>query len=332
MSFKLYDILGVQRSTTSEEIKQVYRKRAVSEHPDKGGDPEKFKQLTAAYSILSDSQEKAKYDQFGDNGEGQRNSFDINTIFSRVFNVGKGFSFQQPKRDDYFYQLDITQKDAFFGLSKNIKINLKKVCFQCMSRCPMCNGTGQITETLQISFFTQIQQKKCPGCEGRKQVLSVQNILCKNCYGSGEIVESENICINVPAGADNDHRISFCGFGEQKKILDEINGDFVVIVKINPDPLFLRRGNNLVYRSGINFIESIIGKKIIVPYYSQDSIEIDIEKFTVIRPDKEYIIPGKGMPVIGHSGVFGNMILVFDIDYSVSPEMKLELKNKFKSI
>jgi DnaJ-class molecular chaperone len=323
MSFKLYDILGVPRSATIDEIKQAYRKRAVSEHPDKGGDPEKFKELTAAYSILSDPHEKQKYDdQFGTNPQ------NFNDIFSQMFNFsfgGVGTQHPPTKQRDFVYTLTITQKDAFFGLTKNIKIHLKKVCFQCVSKCSTCNGTGQISETTQNHFFTQIYQKQCPTCHGKKQVNNLHQKECTGCQGKGETVEEIVICVNIPAGIVDGYKILYNGMGEQQKSHDEINGDFIVLVNIAPDSVFLRRGNDFVHRVSITFIESIIGKKIFIPHYSEE-IEVDTEEFTIIKPDKEYIIPHKGMSIQGSSN-FGDLIIVFDINYSLSPESKKRIKN-----
>jgi DnaJ family protein A protein 2 len=210
-------------------------------------------------------------------------------------------------------------------MTKKIKISIKKTCFSCIDTCTGCRGSGQMNETLQNGMFIQIRTVVCRVCSGEK-VMKKFCPDCSNCQGKTFKAEEVLLQAEIPPGVSNDYTITFKGLGEQKRVQDDIEGDFIVAVQVENDPLFLRRGNDLVHTVQIDFIESIMGKKIIVPWYGDEKMEVDISDFAVIKPcPEEYIIFGRGMPKRGSDG-FGDLFLTFDIKYPKKNELESELK------
>jgi DnaJ family protein A protein 2 len=343
MSFKLYDILGLPKTATTDEIKKAYRKRAVVEHPDKGGDAEKFKELSRAYSVLSDEEEKQKYDSMGDdlyNGNrGNQGGFDINTVFSQMFGNMGGFPFsvsgnqqnrpRQPKQhENVYHNFKISLKESFTGLTKKVKIHVKKPCFFCIEECKTCSGVGVISEMIQMGPFIQMRQRKCDRCNGLKQTKKSE-FLCNNCFGGGNTTDEVHLQVDLLPGVTNEHCVVFKGVGEQPQSSGDIPGDFIVTITVDDDPLFVRRGDDLVHSININFIDTIFGKKIIVPLYGE-KFEVDLEDYLIIKPNEEYIIKGKGMPKSNNG--FGDLVIIFKVTYPTNKDFMVELQERIKHI
>ena len=333
MTHKFYDLLGINKGASQEDIKKAYRKAAISNHPDKGGDPEKFKEIANAYQILSDDNKRRDYDQLGDEmfnenaggggGGGGHffNGMNPHDIFSNLFGGGGGFPFEvnmhggmhHVKRNDHLHNLNISLHEAFFGTKKSIKINIIKPCLSCKKECEVCQGRGQIQQMQRMGPFTQIFHQQCNSCFGAGQVLK-SNPSCVECNGTMKIQKDHKLDLEIPKGIQTGYQHVFKGYGEQKQNSNETAGDLILKITISDDPTYQRRGNDLIYNSSISFKESIIGKKITLSYFGE-IIDIDLQKFTVIQPSTEYIIKSKGMPIENKNGSFGNMVLIFSIKY-----------------
>lgn len=281
-----YEILGVSRTATVEEIKKSYRKLAVKFHPDKNpGDKEaeeKFKEATTAYSALSDPDNRARYDQFGhaafEQGGGGGFSGDFSgfedifgDLFSSFFGGSSGGGGNRRSRGqagrDLRYDLEVTFEEAAFGTEKEISIARQIPCAGCEGsgaapgstpeRCSTCGGAGQIR--MQQGFFTI--QRTCHGCNGVGQ--KIKNP-CTKCRGSGREISEGKLKVKVPAGIDTGQRLKLRGEGEPGSAGGP-NGDLYVQVQIKPHELFQRQEHEIILEWPISYTEAVLGRDIEVP-------------------------------------------------------------------
>lgn len=321
MTHKYYDLLGVSPSASKDDIKKAYKKLAIQMHPDKGGDPEKFKEISNAYSILSDDDKKHKYDQLGDEGfeaaaSGGMPDVNPHDIFEQLFANMGGFPFgggvnmRQPRgpqrKSNHVHELTISLDDAYKGINKSLKVSLNKICGKCKTTCPACQGKGNIMDMRRMGFLTQMIQRPCDVCKASGYVSSTRPG-CSDCNGTGNIRQEHKIEIKIPPGADNGHSVVFNGLGEQAITSDEQSGDLIFQIRVQNHPKFKRQGNDLVYIETITLADSICGKQITIPHFAGD-ISVECSDFGVIEPNKPYVIKGKGMPN-------GNLLIIFNIDY-----------------
>lgn len=336
---KLYNTLGVSKDASQDEIRKAYKKLAVQNHPDKGGDESKFKEISAAYEILSDEQKRNQYNQIGDaglesggmqNGGGHHN-MNPHDIFSQMFGGmdpfgGGGFGFnmhqqhQQVRRNDNVHNIHISLADAFNGLKKSIKIILTKTCLKCKTMCNDCQGMGTITEMHRVAIFTQMINRPCGRCNGTG-TSSKPKKDCGECQGKCSYNSEIKKEIEIHKAVQHGHEIRLQGYGEQIQSAKEIPGDLILRVLIDEDKNFTRSGNDLIHKLSITFAESVVGKEITIPHYAGD-IKMNIDTFGIIEPNKKYFIPGKGMTP------GDQLIVIFIIKYpkkSLSTEDKKDL-------
>lgn len=334
MSFRLYDVMGLPHGASKEDIKRAYKKLAVQHHPDKGGDPEKFKEISNAYSILSDDQKRAQYDQFGDSmmEQGGGRGFehvDPRNIFEQFFGGG-GFHFdmfdhgvhthrhaQAARCGNHMHRIHISLAEAFHGVTKAIKISIQKTCFQCKDVCNACQGRGSITDMRRMGPFTQMLTRPCETCSATGQVTRGREN-CPTCSGQGTFKEEERKEIVIPRGVHSGFQMVLRGLGEQPKREGDIPGDLIFHIIVNEDPNFFRNGNDLIFRASLSFKEALLGKEIRVPYYS-DSFVIDTSSFGVVQPDKPYIFENKGMPCNAQGTEYGKLHVVFNVEFPSKP-------------
>jgi len=343
MTHKYYDILGVTKSSSKEEIKVAYKKLAMKNHPDKGGDPDKFKEISEAYQALSDDEKRSRYDQLGDDGYSQAGGggqdFDPNSIFEQFFGGGGGMGGFHPffgggarraparrKCRSVQHVIQVSNKDAYYGGNKVMKISLHKKCFKCLKECKNCQGSGAVNSMQRMGPFTTMVTNPCHICEGSGKIPQ-PNKECESCKGKCEYTEEKIIDIQIPRGVSMGHQVKFDGFGEQAQNEEDIPGDLIFEVFVQPDPIFERNNLDLIYKNKISFKESLVGKMITIPQYDQD-IQMDVSEFGVIQPNYDYIIPGKGMK---SGSKVGNLLVRFTIDYPVK-HLTEDVKNTLKEI
>lgn len=351
MSYKLYDILGVPRGCTPEELKKAYKKLAMEHHPDKGGDAEKFKQISHAYDVLSDQDKRQRYDQLGDEGYemggsgGSGPAFDPNSIFEQFFGRGGMGGFPGFFGADMFgghgggrpapkkcrnlqHVIQLSNRDAYFGAHKVLRVTLHKKCMRCMETCFACQGQGQINELQRAGPFTTVTTRPCDTCRGSGQCVKGKSS-CSECSGKGEYTEEKKIDLHIPMGVETGKQIVFPGFGEQPQHPGDVPGDLVFEVLVNLDSTFERKGLDLVYKQTISFSESVLGKTVHVPLY--DGVyTLHTGTLGIVQPNKPYTISGKGMKTEKQTG---NLILQFQVIYPTKPlseECKQELEPIFK--
>lgn len=335
MTFKYYDILGVSKDASKEELKKAYKKKAIQLHPDKGGDPEEFKALAEAYSVLSDDEQKERYDQLGDDafkaaqsGGGGGDVFhgmNPQDLFEQFFGgggmggmpfhfdfgMGMGGHRGPAKKKDHHHVLKVSLQDAYFGVTKMLKVAITKLCTRCKEQCYGCQGRGSVTEMRRMGFLTQMMTRPCDACNGNAYV-SKGKPGCSECSGQGTYREEKKLELVLPAGVSTGHRMVFQGMGDQAIGPNEVSGDLVFEVLVQPDPHFQRQGNDLIHTVSVTFAETMIGKTIKVPHFKEE-ITIELSDLGVIQPNKPYTVKGYGMQG-------GNLILIFQIQY---PSKKL---------
>lgn len=314
MANDYYETLGVGRSATQDDIKKAYRKLAIKYHPDKNpGDKEaeeSFKEVSAAYEVLSDEQKRRKYDQFGHeaytrSGRGGGETVDPFDIFAQFFGgsgfdsfFGGGSSRQQSGPQpgaDLRYNLQIDFEDAVFGADREIEIPRAETCSRCSGSgceegtsrrsCTSCHGTGQVT--MAQGFFS-IRQR-CPNCRGTGEVIETP---CRQCNGEGRVQKKKRIQIRIPAGVDTGSRLRVAGEGEAGRRGGPC-GDLYVVMHVREHDVFERDGEDLFCEVPLAFHLAALGGKIQVPTVggpAELKIPAGTQSGTVFR------LRGKGIP------------------------------------
>lgn len=298
-----YDVLGINKSSSEDEIKHAYRNLAKTHHPDKGGSKEKFQEIQEAYDTLSDTQKKASYDapQFSP----------FNNMFEGgfPFNIFQGH--QTNKRTDHHYTCTIKFDDVFTGLKKTFILKRSFRCKNCQINCTSCNGSGNRPQRIQIGPIIQIHNQPCFSCNSSGKIKDTKN--CDICVNKGIIDEEKTIEIVIPKGVDNNHKFIYEEWGEQAEKENEKSGNLIIIIEVQKHEHFERKGLDLHYKQNFTLKESIIGKKISIPYFST-SIEVDTKQYGIINPFKEYIVFQKGLENL--KGQKGSLYIKFEIDYT----------------
>jgi len=290
-----YLVLGVSKTASAEEIKQAFRKLAREHHPDKGGDAEKFKQIQEAYETLSDNQRRRQYD-----------------TPSQGFPVFDFFQ-QTKKCASHLHECRITLDEAFFGVTKKFKIKREKQCAKCRKVCTLCHGSGTLLQRLNVGPFSQMIQQTCSQCMGQGAMQSTTR--CEHCT-FGVISDERIIELDISRGVLSGKQYIFEEWGAQPRKNDEEAGDLVVVVHVLDHSVFKREKLNLIYHTQITLAESIIGKMIQIPHFTE-TFQVNTKNFGIINPNKQYSIPNRG---IENEYTQGDLIIVFTIVY---PEKQL---------
>lgn len=329
---KLYETLGLQPDASKDDIRKAYKKLVVQHHPDKGGDEVKFKEIAGAYETLSDDRKRQMYNTLGDEGfdnamsgggggGGHGGGFGGmhpfgEDMFAQMFgNAFGGFGVPRPpqnvRRGDHNHSINISMEQAFHGMTKNVRINLRKPCLKCMSTCNTCQGRGHITDMIRNGIFTQTMTRACHVCQGTGKQQQRQ-LGCGNCNGVGHTSTESVHDLKIPAGVHSGFTIRLERLGEQPQDNGETPGDMVVHIVVDDHPKFMRtgdKGRDLAYKQTITFAESVIGKTFVVPHFAEP-LTINSADLGIIVPGKDYLYPGKGMTKTG------NLHVMFDIKYS----------------
>ncbi len=322
-----YEVLGVARNASEDEIKKAYRKKAIKYHPDKNpGDKEaeeKFKEAAEAYAVLSDADKRARYDQFGHSmgqgfggGGGSYGGFgggmsmeDIFANFGEIFGgaFGGGFGGARGgaprkhvnKGTDLRITVKVTLKDIMNGVDKKLKIPRLVACSYChgtgakdgtaFRECPRCHGTGYIT-VVQNTFFGQQQSTSvCPECNGEGKIITES---CSYCGGSGVERKEEVVSFHIPAGVENGMALTMRGQGNAPRH-GGVNGDLLIVVQEERDLELIRDGNDLIYNLMLDFPTAALGGSAEIPTIDGRA-RVKIAAGT--QPGKVLRLRGKGLP------------------------------------
>ena len=337
-----YEVLGVAKGASADEIKKAYRKLAVKYHPDKNPGnkeaEEKFKEAAEAYAVLSAPDKKAKYDQFGHAGvDGAGPDFsggfgDLNDILNDLFGGGfsgfggfggfgggRGGQRQQQrvyKGRDIRVRVKLTLEEIAKGVEKEISIEKSVPCPDCGGRgarnssdiktCPACNGTGQVKRVVNSIFGQTVTYSTCQQCGGEGKIISNP---CHTCNGSGLVRKRETIKVKIPAGVEAGMQLTIQGEGHAAKN-NGINGDLLVVIEEQEHPNLKREGNNLYYTKVISMPDAILGADVEIPCLDgayKVKVDPGTQSGTVVR------LRGKGLPTVNGYGGTGDLYVKFAV-------------------
>jgi molecular chaperone DnaJ len=329
-----YEVLGVTKNASAEEIKKAYRKKALQHHPDKNpGDKEaeeKFKEAAEAYEVLRDPSKKQRYDQFGHAGVGGATGgggfggfSDIEDIFSAFGDIfgghfggfggfggsrsygSSGGSRRVTRGSDLRVKVKLTLSEVANGTEKKIKVKKYVQCQHCngtgaknasaYATCSTCRGTGRVTRVANTLLGQMQSTSTCPTCQGEGKIITDK---CSYCAGEGVIRDEEIITIKIPAGVGEGMQMTVTGKGNAAR-RGGINGDLLVVITEEDHPELVRDGNNLIYNLFLSFPEIILGTTAEIPTV-ESKVKVKIEPGT--QPEKILRLRGKGLPDVNGYG------------------------------
>lgn len=333
-----YEVLGVSKNATEDEIKKAYKKKAIQYHPDRNPGnkeaEEKFKEAAEAYDVLHDPDKRARYDRFGPEGvNGATGGFggegmtmdDIFSAFGDIFGGRGGFggfggfgssrSQARPtyRGTDLRVRMKLSLKDISTGITKKIKVKKYVTCPDChgtgaagggqATTCPDCHGTGYVTRTRQSIFGVMQTQTVCPTCQGEGTVIKNK---CTHCHGEGVVLGEDIVEIKIPAGVSGDMIVNVPGKGNAARH-GGTPGDIQVIIEEEADPNFVRDGKDIIYNLLLSFPQAAIGDTVTIPTIDGQA-KIKIEAGT--QPGKILRLRNKGLPAVqGYDTGTGDLVV-----------------------
>lgn len=344
-----YEVLGISKDASAEEIKRAFRKVAKKYHPDVNPDDKvaesKFKEANEAYAVLSNPQTRSKYDRFGHSGinqqdfqgfEGFGEGIDLNDIFDNFFGGFGGFGGASsskrsgPKRGaNLKYRINLDFMEAAFGVEREINITKEDVCETCEGKgakkgsesitCPACKGTGQINQSRQTMFGTVMTTKSCSSCSGSGKIIKDP---CTDCSGRGRKKKKKKLRIKVPAGVNHGEMLTMRGEGEPGTKGGPY-GDLYIEISIKPHSVFKRDGYNTYCEVVVTFPQVALGGEIKVP-------TIDGEQTYKLKegtqPGEIITLRGKGIPYVNRNNIRGDHV------FKIVVEVPVNLDNNQKEI
>lgn len=330
-----YDVLGVSKSATADELKKAYRKLARQYHPDVNKDnpdaAEKFKECSEAYSVLSDETKRAQYDQFGhaafENGGGPGaggfgGAAGMEDIFDMFFGGGRGGfgGGRRPKSGpqrgaDLRLDLEISFEEAAFGVEKEVRVTREDTCDHCEGTgaesgsesevCPDCHGTGEIQFTQNTMFGQMVNVRPCSRCGGQGRIIKNP---CKLCGGAGRFKKDKKLKVKIPAGVDTDSRLRVSGEGEAG-LRGGSRGDLYVYLYVKPHKFFEREGTTVLCEVPINIVQATLGAEIKVPTLD-GQVVMKVPEGT--QPGKILRLKGKGIASL-RNGARGDQLVTIKV-------------------
>ena len=353
-----YEVLGVSKTATADEIKKAYRKKAIQYHPDKKpGDKEaeeKFKEAAEAYDVLSDEQKRQRYDQFGHaafSGAGggggyggfggfggggfSMNMDDIFEHFGDIFGGhfgGRSSRSQSARGTNLRVRVKITLEEAATGVEKKIKLNKKVTCSHCngtgaenpsdLETCSVCGGTGRVVRTTQ-SFFGPMQtQTTCSACHGTGKVIKKK---CHKCGGEGLETSSEVVSINIPAGIYDGAQLAMKGYGNAAP-QGGVSGDLYIIVEVEEHKDLIRNNDDLIYNLMLPLTVAVLGDEVVIPTL-EGKVKIKVKPGT--QPGEVLRLRGKGVPDLNG---YGRGDLLVNIGVYIPERLSSEEKEMFSKM
>jgi molecular chaperone DnaJ len=335
-----YEVLGVSKSASAEEIKKAYRKKAIQYHPDKNPGnkeaEEKFKEAAEAYEVLSDANKRQRYDQFGHagvggaSGGGFGDSMTMDDIFAQFGDIfgghfggfgsftggfGGGNSRRVRRGSDLRVKVKLTLKEIASGVEKKIKVKKYVSCRHCsgtgaegsngLQTCSTCKGSGTVTRVTSTIFGQMQSSSVCPACNGDGKIVTSK---CSHCSGEGVVYEEEMITLNIPAGVMESMQLSMGGKGNAAR-RGGVNGDLLVVIEEEPHPELIRDENDLIYNLLLSFPTAALGGTVEVPTIDGRA-KVKIDAGT--QPGKVLRLRNKGLPSVNSYGT-GDLLVNINV-------------------
>ncbi len=349
MNKDYYSVLGVEKTASEDEIKKAFRKLAHQYHPDKsGGDDKKFKEINEAYQVLSNKEKRAQYDRFGQafsagggpayGGEGFPGGFDFGNFpggfpggmnwetggaqdFSDIFEsffeqFGGGRRKTYAQGNDIEVIQEITLEEVLSGVSRHLGLKTYVPCNVChglgydkkqgVSQCATCRGRGEIKVERRTFFGNFAQVKACPECGGSGEVPKAP---CPECKGKGRVIGRKEITVQIAPGIEDGQIIKIAGAGEAGEKSGG-SGDLYVVVRVKPHPVFKRQKADLYATAGVNILDALIGKEIVIEGLGGEKLRVEIPRGFALQ--EKIRVPGKGLPHFG-GGARGDVYVTLDV-------------------
>jgi molecular chaperone DnaJ len=344
-----YDILGVGRNASDDEIKAAFRKLARQYHPDVSKEEhaeERFKEINEAYGVLSDSDKRARYDRFGKEGLGGMGSggfHDYSADFGDIFEeILGGFGFSSGRRSasrksprrgrDLQMGVSLKFEEAVFGVEKDIEFEREETCSRCNGngaepgtspvKCSTCNGQGEIRQVRQTFLGQMVQTAPCPACSGRGEVISSP---CTTCRGGGLERKRIKKKVQIPAGVDSGTQIRLAGEGGPG-VFGGPSGSLFLVLDVQPHQFFKRRENDLLLNLDINVAQAVLGAEVTIPTIDGDE-KLKIPAGT--QPGKVITIRGKGVPHLRRKDR-GNQLVIVNV--AIPSKLTKEQRDLFEKL
>jgi molecular chaperone DnaJ len=324
-----YEVLGISRNASDDEVKRAFRRLAKQYHPDANkeeGSESRFIEINEAYEVLNDPQKRAAYDRYGHaglNGAGMgfgdfAGFSSINDLFETFFAGATGTQRRTgtQRGADIRYDLTITFEEAVFGCQKEIELPRWETCPNCRgngaqpgtstARCSSCQGTGEIRRVQQSIFGQFVNVTMCERCRGEGRVITTP---CEKCRGQGRVRNNRRVVVNIPAGVDDGIVVRVTGEGEVSA-RGGTPGNLLVILTVKPHPFFKRSGNDIIYELPISFTQAALGDEVDVPTVDGKSAILKIPAGT--QSNRSFRLKGLGVPVV-HSSARGDQHVIVKV-------------------
>ncbi|KAJ6391018.1 hypothetical protein OIU77_025093 [Salix suchowensis] len=341
---KYYEVLDVSKGASQDELKKAYKKAAIKNHPDKGGDPEKFKELSQAYEVLSDPDKREIYDQYGEDalkegmgpggGGGGHNPFDIFESFFGGGGFGGGSSSRgrrQKQGEDVAHPLKVSLEDLYNGTSKKLSLSRNILCAKCkgkgsksgaFGKCRGCQGTGMKVSIRQIGLgMMQQMQHVCPECRGSGELISEKD-KCPHCRGNKVTQEKRVLEVHVERGMQHGQKIVFEGQADEAP--DTITGDVVFVLQLKKHSKFERKMDDLFVEHSLSLTEALCGYQFALTHLDGRQLLIKSNPCEIVKPGQYKAINDEGMPHHHRPFMRGKLYIHFNVVFpdsgTLSPE------------
>jgi len=330
---KFYNLLGVDKNASEDQIRKSFRKLAMSHHPDRGGDPEKFKEIQKAYEILSDKEKRQLYDQYGEEAatQGGGGPSMASDIFD-LFGMRSGGGSRGPRKgEDTVFPLRVELDDLYNGATKKLKLSKRVICKACSGKggkgvttCSTCKGKGIRTIIRQIGpGMIQQMQSPCSDCKGEGEIIPEKD-RCNDCHGEKTVSVNKILEVAIDKGMKHGDKIKFRGEGDQLPGIEP--GDVVCVLQQKEHPLFKREGMHLFMKKHISLLEALTGFQFPVKQLDGRWLSVKSQPGVVYRPGDIKAIHNEGMPRHRHPLERGILFIELLIDFPEKPLTDSERK------
>ncbi|KAL1743287.1 hypothetical protein HDZ31DRAFT_65183 [Schizophyllum fasciatum] len=313
---KYYDLLEVAPDASENDLKKAYRKKALRLHPDKGGDPELFKEVTHAYQVLSDPDKRSMYDARGEaglNDAGGMGGMDAQDLFSQLFGGGGGFGgggffgggsrSQGPRRTkDLVHRVHVSLEELYRGKTTKLALTRSIICNKCkgkggkegaVQQCTTCRGRGIKVTMRQMGPMIQQIQSPCDDCGGAGENINPKD-RCQQCKGKKVVPDKKMLEVHIDKGMKGGDTITFRGESDQSPTAEP--GDVIIVVEEKPHERFKRQDDDLIYEHELDLLSALGGGQFIIRHLDDRALVVKLEPGEVIKNDDLKVIPGQGMP------------------------------------